>query len=72
MKISHPYKTRIIAEAKIKTDCKDSEALADLVRANLIPEAYVPSSSAFSIRLRVFGTDGDGRVDLVEFTLTPY
>jgi len=30
-------------EVKIKTDVKDSKALADLLQANLIPEVYVPS-----------------------------
>lgn len=40
-KLAHPYKTRIIAEEKIKTDRKDSEALAHLLRSKLLPESYV-------------------------------
>ena len=35
-------KTGIIAEAKVKTDAKDSEALAHLLRADLLPTSYVP------------------------------
>jgi len=43
VKLAHPYKVRAIAEAKIKTDKIDSKILAHLLRADLIPEAYVPS-----------------------------
>jgi transposase len=42
--MAHPLKTRLIAEARIKTDTIDSEALAHLLRADLIPEAYAPDS----------------------------
>jgi len=41
--LSHPAKTRAIASAKIKTDKIDSEMLAHLLRADLIPVAYIPS-----------------------------
>ena len=41
IKLAHPLKVRAIAEAKIKTDEIDSEILAQLLRANLIPEAYL-------------------------------
>ena len=41
--LAHPAKVRAIAEARIKTDAIDSKTLADLLRANLIPEAYAPS-----------------------------
>lgn len=40
--LAHPYKVRAIADAKIKNDKIDSKVLADLLRANLIPEAYAP------------------------------
>ena len=40
--LSHPYKTRIIAEARVKTDKVDSEALATLLRLDAIPEAFAP------------------------------
>lgn len=42
--MAHPLKTRLIAEARIKTDSIDSETLAHLLRADLIPPAYAPSS----------------------------
>jgi transposase len=41
IKLAHPLKVRVIAEAKIKTDEIDSEILAQLLRADLIPEAYL-------------------------------
>lgn len=50
VKLTHPHKVRIIAEVKIKTDVKDSEALADLVRADLIPEVYVPCEERRKLR----------------------
>ena len=42
VKLAHPLKPRAIAEARIKTDKVDSEILARLLRADFIPEAYVP------------------------------
>ena len=39
--ISHPKKTRYIAEARIKTDRVDSEALAELLRLNSLPESNI-------------------------------
>lgn len=41
--LANPNKTRIIAEAKIKNDRMDARVLADLVRAGLVAESYVPS-----------------------------
>ena len=41
--LAHPYKVRVIAESRIKTDSIDSEALAYLLRADLIPQAYMRS-----------------------------
>src|SRR5919202_2951209 len=41
--LAHPLKVRAIADAKIKTDRLDSEMLARLLRADLIPEAYASS-----------------------------
>jgi len=40
--LAHPLKTRAIAEAKIKTDKISADILADLLRADLLPRAYVP------------------------------
>ena len=41
--LAHPYKTRIIAEAQVKTDKLDARALAKLLRADLVARAYIPS-----------------------------
>jgi transposase len=48
--LAHPLKTRLIAEAKIKTDAVDSEALAHLLRANLLPTSYVPPKELRELR----------------------
>jgi transposase len=42
-KLANPYKTRIIAEAKIKSDKLDARILSDLLRTDLIYESYVPN-----------------------------
>lgn len=42
IKLAHPLKVKAIASAKIKTDTIDAKMLADLLRADLIPESYVP------------------------------
>lgn len=41
--LAHPLKTKAIASAKIKTDSIDAKTLADLLRANLIPQSYLPT-----------------------------
>jgi transposase len=41
--LAHPLKTRLIADAQIKTDTLDAHALATLLRGDLIARAYVPS-----------------------------
>ncbi len=41
--LANPYKTRIIAEARIKSDKLDASVLADLLRADLVYESFVPS-----------------------------
>ena len=38
--LAHPLKTKAIAEAKVKTDRIDAKVLAQLLQANLLPEAY--------------------------------
>lgn len=50
VKLAHPAKTRIIAEAKIKTDATDSEALAHLLRSDLLPTSYVPPNEIRELR----------------------
>jgi transposase len=41
--LAHPLKTRLIADAQIKTDALDAHALATLLRGDLIARAYVPT-----------------------------
>lgn len=48
--LAHPGKVRAIAEARIKTDKIDSETLAHLLRADLIPQAYAPSKDIRAIK----------------------
>ena len=40
--LSNPLRTRLIAEASLKTDHVDSEALATLLRVHALPTAYAP------------------------------
>jgi transposase len=40
--IAHPRRVRAIASARIKTDLIDAGVLCDLLRGNLLPEAYHP------------------------------
>lgn len=51
--LAHPLKTRAIAEARIKTDKIDSQILAHLLRADLLPAAYVPDHSNRHLRALV-------------------
>jgi transposase len=41
--LANSYKTKIIAEAKIKSDKLDAKILADLLRTGLVYESYVPT-----------------------------
>jgi len=46
----NPLKTRLIASARIKTDKIDSKILAELLRADLIAESYVPPPKIRALR----------------------
>lgn len=48
--LAHPLKVRAIADARIKTDEIDSETLAHLLRADLIPEAYAPTQEIRAVK----------------------
>jgi transposase len=48
--LAHPLRTRAIAEAKVKTDKVDSAILAHLLRADLIPAAYIPPREIRDLR----------------------
>jgi len=39
--LSNPLQTKAIASARIKNDKVDSRVLADLLRTNLLPTAYI-------------------------------
>jgi transposase len=41
--LAHPYKTRLIADAQIKTDDLDAAALCTLLRGNLVATVHAPS-----------------------------
>jgi len=51
--VSHPKKTRYIAEARIKMDRVDSKALAELLRLNSLPESYMPPRPIAELREKV-------------------
>jgi len=51
--VSHPKKTRYIAEAKIKSDRVDSKAIAELVRLDALPPAYIPDEQTAMLREKV-------------------
>ena len=50
VKLANPFRTRAIAEARKKTDVTDAETLADLLRANLIVESYIPPKEIRRLR----------------------
>lgn len=50
VKLANPVKTKAIATAKIKTDRLDAITLANLLRANLIAETYVPPHDIRDLR----------------------
>jgi transposase len=41
VKLANPYKTRIIGEARVKTDKIDSRILAQLLRADFLPTSFI-------------------------------
>lgn len=48
--LANPKKTKAIAEAKLKNDKVDARTLADLLRAKLIAQCYVPPESVRELR----------------------
>jgi transposase len=48
--VAHPYRVKLIAAAAVKTDKKDTLALAKLLAANLIPEVWVPPVEVRELR----------------------
>jgi transposase len=43
--LAHPFKTRLIADAQIKTDRLDARALATLLRGNLVATVHAPDAA---------------------------
>jgi len=50
VKVAHPKNVKAIASSKVKTDKIDARILADLLRADLIPESYVPDRGIRQLR----------------------
>lgn len=48
--VAHPYQVKLIAAAAVKTDKRDTLALAKLLAANLIPEVWVPPTPVRELR----------------------
>lgn len=48
--VAHPLMVKAIAYARVKTDKVDARTLADLLRAGMIPEAYVPGKDVREVR----------------------
>jgi len=53
VEVSHPKKTRYIAEARIKSDKVDSRAIAELVRLDALPKSYMPPPEVAVLREKV-------------------
>jgi transposase len=56
--VSNPLKTRVIAEAKVKTDKVDAEVLARLLAADFLPAVWVPDTLTDELRHLVFHRQG--------------
>jgi transposase len=48
--LAHPTRTKAIAAARVKTDAVDARTLAQLLRADMLPEAYIASPPLRDLR----------------------
>ncbi len=48
--VAVPFKVRVIAESKSKTDKYDSRMLAELLRVNFLPESWIPTGEIRQLR----------------------
>src|SRR6188472_906748 len=48
--LAHPLRTKAIASARVKTDAVDARTLAQLLRADLLPEAYIAPRELRDVR----------------------
>ncbi len=51
--LAHAHKTRLIAEASLKSDKVDADALSELLRLNGVPTAYAPDPEIRGLRALV-------------------
>ena len=51
--VSNPFKTRVIAEAKIKTDKVDARVLAELLAADYLPSVWLADETTKALRRQV-------------------
>jgi len=51
--VSHPKKTRLVAESRIKTDRVDSWAVTELARLDALPLSYMPPDDIAALREKV-------------------
>jgi transposase len=49
--VAHPLKTRIIGEARVKTDKIDSKVLAYMLKADMLPAIYIPTRLSMENKL---------------------
>jgi transposase len=56
--LAHPRHTKAIAAARVKTDAVDARTLAHLLRADLLPEAYVAPPEVRELRSFFVTTSG--------------
>jgi len=50
VQLAHPFRTKAIASARIKTDSIDAKTLCDLLRADLIPQSYISDAQELDNR----------------------
>lgn len=48
--LGHPLRTKAIAAARVKTDAVDARTLADLLRAGMLPQAYIAPPELRDVR----------------------
>lgn len=48
--VSNPMKTKVIAEARVKTDRVDARVLAQLLRADFLPGVWIPDAATRRLR----------------------
>jgi hypothetical protein len=48
--LANPFKTRLIAEAQIKTDKVDARIIADLLRGKLVPNVHIVGRESRQIK----------------------